>query len=335
MKNNYFLIGLILLLAVFLWNQNGVDNWHQQTLSSKSVKVQNINVDNYFVKGSNEQVFDHAPQRVVVVGENETETLLELGAAPNILAAVAQNNRRYAMKEKNWELCQTLNLCKSANLNMEYVTKLNPDLIVAQQCVFIRNRLNNTEYWNQRGVGTMVPLNTNSPSKHLHKETVAKEMEFITDLGKIFRLEDNARRIVAETYSTIDLINQRNKNYPKPKVMVVEFLSSFISYDNTKLVGNMVESIGGQVEETPPVIGMEYVMQANPDVLFVVCSHMDYGVCMTNIVENPALKNLQCIKNKRVYSIPLRFTYGSSCRTADGLRFLAERMYPDIDLKTH
>lgn len=297
-----------------------------------SVVVDNINVDNYFVKGSNKQTFAKAPGRVVVVGENETETLLELGVENNILMAAAQNNRRHAMRSYNKEKFDHVKKCSSGYLNMEYITQLHPDLIIAQQCVFIRNRLKNTDYWNARGVATLVPLNTNTPSKHLVPETVEKEMKFIDDLGKAFRVEANAEKIISDTYAAIDEINEKRKNYKQPKVMVVEFLSSMICYDRTKLVGDMINRIGGKIEVNPPVIGFENVIKEDPDVLFVVCSHVDYGECLKKITQNPALRNLACIKNKRVYSIPLRFTYGSACRTEDGLRFLASKMYPGIEI---
>ena len=132
---------------------------------------------------------------------------------------------------------------------MEYITQLKPDLIIAQQCVFIRSRLKNTEYWNSKGVGTLIPLNTNSPSSHFYQETVEKEMQFIQDLGQVFHLEDNATKIINDTYTTINNINEKNHLMYKPKVMVVEFLSSMISYDKTKLIGNMIEKIGGRVSE--------------------------------------------------------------------------------------
>ena len=127
----------------------------QAKQQDKPVVVNNINVDNYFVKGPNQQIFDKAPQRVLVIGENETETLLQLGAAPNILMAVAQNNRKYAMRQENWEQFQKIKKCPSGYLNMEYVTSLHPDLIIAQQCVFIRNRLDNTDLWNTTGDKTL------------------------------------------------------------------------------------------------------------------------------------------------------------------------------------
>ena len=333
MVNSMNKIFLIIFAAVLANTLAGCSNVQKDSCGQTSapfVTIENLNIDNYFVKGTNKQTFATVPDRVVVVGENETETLIELGAAGHILTAVTQNNRKYAMKKTNWEIFQQLPTCKSSYLNMEYMTHLKPDLIIAQQCIFVKNRLKNTDYWNQKGIGTLVPLNTNSPGSHLHQETLEKEMQFISDLGKIFKLETNAKKIITSTYSTINEINEKNQQFYKPKVMIIEFLSSMISYDRTKLIGNMVEKISGRVSETPSVIGFENIIQENPDILFVVCSHADYGVCINKILQNKALAKLDCLKNKHVYSIPLRFTYGASCRAEDGIKFLAARMYPEI-----
>lgn len=320
---------LVMVFSLLLYGCASKVN-ENKIVSTDGIVIYNLNIDNYFVQGVNRQTFEDVPKRVFVVGENETETLLALGAGPNILMTAAQNSRKYAMRKENAKLYDKLSTCSSSNLNMEYITKLKPDLIVAQQCIFTKNRLKNTEYWNKHGIKTMVPLNTNSPGKHFYNETVEKEMDFILDLGRIFRLENNAQRIVDDTYNTIAYINKKTSNVHKPHVMIVEFISYLVSYDRTKLVGNMVEHIGGTVNETPAVIGFEHIIKQNPEVLFVVCSHADYGVCIDKILTNKALQKLQCIKNKRVYSIPLRYTYGSQCRTADGIKFLAECMYPEV-----
>ncbi|MGM9529933.1 MAG: ABC transporter substrate-binding protein [Phascolarctobacterium sp.] len=329
MMRKIFFYALLLTILIL----TGCNRSSKGVVKDDGIQVTNINVDNYYVKGSNIQSFPEAPKRVVVVGENETETLLALGLEKNILLTVAQNSRKYSMQKENRDKFVALPKSTSGYLNMEFITQLHPDLIVAQQCVFIKNRLKNTEYWNKRNVKTLIPLNTNTPSKHMINETVDKEMQFIQDLGKAFRVEARAEEIAQETYDTIDRINASNKAFPKPKVMIVEFLSSMICYDKTKLVGDMVTRIGGQVNENPAVIGFENVLKEDPDVLFVVCSHVDYGDCLKRITDNPAMKHLRCLQNQRVYSIPLRFTYGTGCRTADGLRYLAERMYPGLDLE--
>lgn len=327
-KEQYRLMTVCLLIILLIAgcariNENAGMNERQV----EKCNISNLSIENYFVKGTNIQSFDCIPSRVLVVGENEIETMLELGLEKHIVTAIVTNGRKFDMKEKNTVKLSALPKKSRAYLNVEYVTALKPNLIIAQQDKFVRNQLRDTDYWNERGIHTFVPFNTNTPSKHLYPETIENEMQFIQGLGEIFRVEDQAEEIIKETYDTIEDIRNTYRSEPPSKVMFVEFLSSLISYDSTKLAGNMAIRIGAQVPETSPVIGFEQLIQENPDVLFVVCSHADYGACITKITENPALQQLKCVKENRVYSIPLRFTYATSVRTSDGLRYMAQCIY--------
>ena len=296
--------------------------------SEDAIKVENLRIENYFVKGKNIQTFDEVPQRVVVIGETETEALMALGIQDRIVMAFKSNDRGQNMRPENAAHFVEVPQKTRAYINVEYISSLRPDVIVAEQDKFTQARLRDTDYWNRRGIRTFVPYNTNTPSKHIYPETIEKEMQYIEGLGRIFHKEERAAEIVWETRETIREIREKTANEPKPKVMFVEFLSSLISYDRTKLAGDMAASIGADVPTTPPVISFEQIIQEDPDVLFVVCSHTDYGACRVRITENPALAQLKCVKNHRVYSIPLRYTYSSLARTADGLRYMAQCIYP-------
>ena len=94
MMRKIFICVLLLALLIVV----GCNRANDGTLKDNGVQVTNINVDNYYVKGSNIQSFSEVPKRVVVVGENETETLLALGLEKNILLTVAQNKRKYSMQ---------------------------------------------------------------------------------------------------------------------------------------------------------------------------------------------------------------------------------------------
>ena len=155
-------------------------------------------------------------------------------------------------------------------------------------------------------------------------------MKCISDYGKIFGKEDEAAEINKEIIATIEKVKRNAIHYPKPKVMIIEFMRYFVSYDNTKLVGNMAERLGGYVEESPPVITSEELLKIDPDVLFVVCSHSVFDHCYNRIYDDPAFNSLKCVKNHRIYGIPMKFTYSTLCRTNDGLKMLAKGMYPGI-----
>lgn len=334
MKLLQFILFMLLALSVggcggYPQNSNYPEKSSEVKMAYKACDIKNIDVNNYFVQGNNVQHYDTMPENVVVIGENETETLLALGVEAKVnIVAFAQNNRTYAMREENARKFAKLEKRPSFFVNMEYLTRLHPDLIVAQQCIFTKARLRNTRYWHDRGIHTYLPLNSNTPSKHVYRETVDNEMEFIRGVGQIFGVEENAEQIIADTYDAIEKVQEETRDREHPKVLIIEFLGALISYDSTKLAGDMVSRIGGVVPETRPVISVEHIIRQDPDILFVV-SHTDYDD-ITGITENPALQKLKCVKNKRVYSIPLRFTYATEVRTADGIRYMAKCMYPDL-----
>ena len=191
-----------------------------------AVEVENLRIENYFVKGKNIQAFDEVPQRVVVIGETETETLMALGVQDRIAMAFKSSDREQNMRPENAARFAEVPQKTRAYINVEYVSSLRPDFIVAQQWLFTQIRLRDTDYWNQRGIKTFVPYNTNTPSKHIHPETIEKEMQYIEGLGRIFHKEERAAEIVRETQETIREIREKTANEPKPKVMFVEFLSN-------------------------------------------------------------------------------------------------------------
>lgn len=334
MRKHLFKMGIALTLlgAVFLFGcsrqEVGRSEEDGAVQRADVVEVESLRIENYFVKGKNVQIFDEVPQRVVVIGETETETLMALGVQDHIIMAFKSNDRGQHMRPENAARFAEVPQKTRAYINVEYISSLRPDVIVAQQALFTQIRLRDTDYWNQRGIKTFVPYNTNTPSKHIHPETIEKEMQYIEGLGRIFHKEERAAEIVWETQETIREIREKTANEPKPKVMFVEFWSSLVSYDRTKLAGDMAASLGADVPTTPPVINLEQIIKEDPDVLFVVCSHSDYGACRMRITENPALAQLRCVANHRVYSIPLRYTYSSLARTADGLHYMAQCMYP-------
>ena len=71
--------------------------------------VENIKVENYYETGVNREYLSDVPQRVIVIGANEAETLLDLGVEESILAADdGQNSQRYGIKASNERAFQRL-----------------------------------------------------------------------------------------------------------------------------------------------------------------------------------------------------------------------------------
>ena len=49
-----------------------------------------------------------------------------------------------------------------------------------------------------------------------------------------------------------------------------------------------------------------------------------------NFINKAALQDVNAIKNKRIYNLPLYVIYGSATRTYDGICMMAAGLYPDL-----
>ena len=292
--------------------------------------IDNIRVENYFYIGVNRQAFTKVPERVLVIGANESETFMDLGIADTILvAANHQDNPVYGIKKSNLPQWNKIPKIDHREINKERVLSLRPDMIVAQEEYYSHQRLGSTDYWNSKGIYTMVPLNTTAPGKNSKQETIEEEMRFIKDLGKIFQCEEQADKIAAKTYDRINYINKRTENIPKPKVMILDLISVTASYGKNKIAGNIATAIGGIVPDTTAAVNDEIIMNENPDVVFLV-TYGDADSRLKRLWNKKAFQNLNFIKNRRLYAIPLKYVYGPETRTIDAIGYIADKMYPGL-----
>lgn len=290
--------------------------------------VDNIRVENYFELGPNREYFPQRPERVLVIGAAQTEALLDLGVEDTILYAVKyEDNPVFSIKESNKKAFDRLDFLPRQEMNMEKVLTIHPDLIVSEESWYSKNHLGSTDYWNSRNVHTMVTLNTTSPSKSSEPETVEKEMKYISDLGLIFRKEKQAKKITEETWRRINDVREQTSGQKKPKVMILDLLSTTISFGKNKIAGNIAYSLGANVPETTAAVSDEQIMKENPDVVFVV-TYGDASERIERIRKKVVFSHLNFAKNNRIYPIPLKYAYGPVTRTIDAAGYMAERIYP-------
>ena len=308
------------------------DSSAQIKQSDRVREVKTLNVAEYSVLGYSIQRFEKNPQRVIADGLGETEMVLAFADPETILAVYGFYNLHDFVKPQFKEKLNKLHILKQGETNKELILSLQPDLIIAEQCSFVTKSLGTTEFWNKRGIKTYVPANTNSPGKHIVKESIEIEKQYIRDFGIIFGKEKLADMYVKDIEQTLQFFQKRAKNGSKQRVMVVEnFGKTIASYDKTKLVGDMVLKLGGTIPETQPILGEEDFLQENPDIIFVVCSDGDRGKCMEFFLRKPQFRTINAIKRKKVYSIELESMYGAGLRVKDGLERIGLAFYPEFE----
>lgn len=290
--------------------------------------IKNIRIENYFDLGSNTQIFSAVPQRVLVIGASQTEALLDLGVGDSIAYAVKyEDNENFPIKKSNQPVFEKLHFIPRQEITMENILRLHPDLIVSEESWYSKNKLGSTDYWNRRGIHTMVSLNTTSPSKANKPETVEKEMQYVHDLGQIFHKEEQANKIVNDTRNRFSFVSDKTKGQKKPIVMILDLLSTTISYGKNKIAGDIASHLGADVPDTTAAVSDEYIMKENPDVVFVV-TYGDEKSRLQSIANKKAFQHLSFIRNHRLYPIPLKYAYGPITRTIDSAGYMAERIYP-------
>ena len=294
--------------------------------------IVNLRVSNYFASGESVQYAKGVPQRIVVVGSGEIETLLAFGAADRILAAESWYPLENFLRPAYRPLVKRLPLVPYGQISLEYLMSMEPDLLVAQQCMFTDKRFISTDFWNRRGVLTFVPWNTNDPGGHAHHETIESEMKFVYALRQRLHEEERESRMIDGVYRTLADIQERCAPYHKPKALVIEFMGKEIaSYDVTKLAGDMVTRLGGEIPETAPMIDRETLLTINPEVLFIVCyGEEDARQVVARVLNDRALNSLEVVRTGRICPLLLEYVYSSEVRTEDALKIIGHALYPDL-----
>lgn len=311
----------------------------KDTSDTSGVTVSDFRVENYFRLGENQQTYTKVPQRVIALGSTQIEVLLDLGVADSILyAAEYEDSKAFAIKQVNQEAYLKLKQLPRNQVNIEHIMSFHPDLLISEESWYEKNKLGSTDYWNEHGVHTMVTPSTTSPFKLNEPETLQGEMDAVLKMGKVFHKEARAQKIVNDTMQRVASIKQAREGKEKPKVLILDLLSTKVSYGSNKIAGNMVEAIGGSVPYTTATISDEYILKEDPDIIFVVYYDdedvIEYGDLKTDVgvvnefKNNPQFKHTKFVKNNTIYPIPLKYVYGPMTRSIDSIGYMANLMYP-------
>lgn len=290
-------------------------------------------IENFDTQGKAEkQVFYKPPERVVAVWQNSIETLLALGVGDRIIAGNGVPNKKFFLEEYQAQYEQ-IPYTGLQLLDLETTMMLKPDFIVGWQSTFGPKVIRNTDFWHKRGVNTFIARSSMIGSK---ERTVQNEYQDILDLGKIFDKNKKAQEIVGAMQQEIQFaVNKTSDLKKRPRGLVVEFLGKDVNvYGEKSLAGNIVKELHGELlAPKDRSIGIEQIVDLDPDVIFVIIVESRYGneQDMVNLItQNKALKNLRCVKEGRVLPLPLYAVYSSGVRTYDGIKIIAKGMYPDL-----
>lgn len=280
--------------------------------------------------------YEKAPEKVIAVYQGCIETMIALGLEDHVLASYGLDNE---VKDEWKDGFARMHYDETVFApDKETVTLLEPDMIFSWGSYFGEKKLGDVGAWNEKGVGTYMNSNTVPGGTR----TLENEYTDILNIGKIFDVEDKAQALVDEMKGQVEATLAAAQGQEPVRVAVVEPTAggTMTNYGDDSLAGDMVTALGGELARPDGSdLGKEDLVACDPDVIFVV--YMAYAgddpdavraEQLAAIQDDPALASLSAVQNGRVHLIMLGDMYASGPRTIDGIRTLAQGMYPGLDL---
>lgn len=292
-----------------------------------------VTIENFNTQGEPEQqTFTKPPERVVAVWQNSIETLLALGVGDRLIAGNGVPDKKFFLPQYQEQYSQ-IPYTGLQLLDVETTMMLKPDLIVGWHSTFAPKVIRPTEFWHKRGVNTFIARSSMIDGR---QRTLENEYKDILDLGKIFDKNERAQQLVGQMQQEVNFAISQTGGYQKrPRALVLEFMGKEVSvYGERSLAGDIVHELHGELLAAKDRnIGIEQVVELDPDVIFVVVIESHYGHeqdMVDRVTQHKALKNLRCVKEGRVLPLPLYTIYSSGVRTYDGIKIIANGLYPDL-----
>ena len=295
-----------------------------------------VTITNYDYSGALvTYTYEKAPERVLCVYQGCIETMIALGLEDRVLASYGLDNE---VKDEWKDGFAQMNYDETVFApDKETVTLLEPDMIFSWGSYFSDEKLGDVYEWNDKGVGTYINSNTARGGSR----TLENEYTDILNIGRIFDVEEKAQALVDEMQAQVVHTLAAAEGHDPVRVAVVEPISGTITnYGADTLAGDMVTALGGELAKPEGSdMGKEDLVACDPDVIFVVYmaySGDDPESVMTQqlslIQDDPAFASLSAVQSGNIHLIMLGDMYASGPRTIDGLRTLAQGMYPDLEL---
>ncbi len=296
-----------------------------------------LTIENVNSRGEAEMfTYKEPPKRVVAVWQNSIETLMALGVGDRLVAANGVLNKKFLRPEYQEQYSQ-IPYTGLQLLDLETTMMLEPDLVIGWFSTFGKNVLRSTDFWKNRGVNTYI---ANNSVYSMPIRTLENEYDDIYKLGKIFDKNERAEEIVTQMKDAIAKAQVVAKQQPKkPKALVMEYMGgkNVRLYNEKTLAGNIVQQMNGELLAAKEVsIGLEQIVDMDPDAIFVVIMESHYGheeSVLQVIRDNKALSHLRCVRDGRLYAVPLNDVYASGVRTYDGIKIISEGLYPELKEK--
>lgn len=297
-----------------------------------------VTVENYNSQGEKVSiVYQKPPARIIALWQNSIETLLQLGAGEQIIAAVGIDDERH-LTEEDRILFRQLPMTVPRAIGQEKALAMNPDFILGWLFDFTgkTNSVGTWDFWHQRNVPVYMTLTNMADFSEKH--VIEDELKYISDVGKIVGKNRKADEIIGKIQKDLRIKMEKMKSVrKKQKVLIINSLSKGLYiYTPRTLAGDIVTRLGGdvigkEVENVgnTEILSFERLMMEKPDVIFIQSAPERDENILQGLYDHPAFRQVPAVLNKRVYTVPFYTIRCPAVRVGDAVNIFYSGLYPE------
>lgn len=316
-----FLAAVLAMMPLLLAGCSSNNAQGEDNAAVAEKDYESVTIDNY----GREIVIEKMPQKVLTLGPNCSELFIALGLGDYIIGNTLDNHSRGPLPEYAEAYAKIPELNYSS-ATREAVVSSGADFVYGIDWEFGKEGLD-IEELAQYGMTTYI--NSAATLEQIYQE--------ITDIGKIFKIEDRANEFIEDQKARIAAVEEKVKGQTPVKVLVYDSGGEGVftcggSNFETLLIGkaggkNVFDDITDKQWTT---VSYEEVLKREPDIILI----HDYDSPSVEekiaaIKSDPALSQLDCVKNEKFGIITLESVLPGD-RMAYTVEMLAKTFYTDL-----
>ncbi|WP_195266954.1 ABC transporter substrate-binding protein [Eubacterium sp. 1001713B170207_170306_E7] len=321
LKNSILGVALSLVVTASLLGgcaQNNTDSATGTDIGSSAGFP--VTVTNY---DGTELTVSQKPERIASLTLGMDEMLLEM----------ADENRVVGLSGKNADNEAVSNVADKASKfpkienNIETLLAAKPDLVIGSSWIkdeFLQQLTdNNIPYY-----GYKTPV------------TVEEQEQIILDLSKVLGESDKGQAIVDDMNKRMEAVIRKTETSKDKDVKVMAYNMHGSTNANNTIFNDIVQKIGAvNVSAEAGLDGVakiskEKIIEMNPQVLILMAWEQDdlqeFQAFADSLKTDESLKNVDAIKNDRVYTASNRYMTSVSHHIIEGIEFMGASVYPDV-----
>lgn len=294
---------------------------------SKPIEKENNVKATYSVTDDRGKVFEFAkpPTRMMTTSLAFQDILLGMVPVEHFIAtSVSAADPNYSMTA---ELSKKIPNKYRPRITVEQVLKYKPDLFIT------------TPLTNPKVSSTLEDMGVKVFMLN-QVDTYADIKKSITKLGELVNEKEKGATLIEKMQAGEKALAEKLAVIPKDKQKLVIQLTYSGTYGMLQNIFGMLCDLAHvkngmaimPVRASMPV-SKEKIVELNPDVLFLPSwdakGSQNSDAYFKQIVNDPAYKELTCVKNKAVYKFPERYRYCTSQHILEGAEYMAKLVYPE------